>query len=110
VPGIGAAVSEGSHTVKQAFLMFGDAMRSLNATTQHTNTLLGEVVGELRALHRGHEEIVKRMDAAAERARDIERRMADGERKSDGKIRLLERRLDNHDEQLATLRTAALKG
>jgi predicted nucleic acid-binding Zn-ribbon protein len=102
-------MSEESHTVKQAFLMFGDAMRSLNSTQQHTNTLLGSVIDELKSLHRGHQEIVQRMDAAAERSKDIERRVSEGERKSDGKIKVLERRLDIHDQQLATLRESALK-
>lgn len=103
-------MSEESHTVKQAFLMFGDAMRSLNATTQRSNALLEEVVGELRSLHRGHQEIITRMDVAEERRKDIERRVVEGERKSEGKIKLLERRLDSHDEQFALLRSAALKG
>ena len=102
-------MSEESDTTKKAFLLFGDAMRSLNSSQQVTNTLLGEVVGELRALHRGHQEIIQRMDAAAERHRDMERRVSEGERKSDNKIKVLERRLDTHEQQLATLRTAVLK-
>ncbi len=103
-------VSENSHTVKQAFLMFGDAMRSLNATTQHTNTLLGSVIDELKSLHRGHQEIVQRMDAAAERSRDMYKLIVDNERKSDNRIKLLERTVETHGQQLAALRQSALKG
>jgi len=105
----GVIVSEESDTTKKAFLLFGDAMRSLNATTQHTNTLLGEVIGELKALHRGHQEIVQRMDAAAERHRDMERRFSESERKSDGRIKVLERRVDELAGQTATLRAKVLK-
>lgn len=101
-------MSEETHTIKQAFLMFGDALRLMDSTQKRTNTLLESVVKELQSLHRGHEQIVTRMDAAAERSRDMERRFTESERKSDGKIKLLERRLDNHDEQLATLRKGAL--
>jgi hypothetical protein len=102
-------MSEESHTTKQAFLMFGDALRVMNATQQHTNTLLEGVIDQLKNIDRRDQEIVQRMDASAERAKDIERRMVDGERKSDSKIKLLERRLDNHDEQLATLRKSRLE-
>jgi predicted nucleic acid-binding Zn-ribbon protein len=102
-------MSEESHTTKQAFLMFGDALRVMNSTQQRTNALLESVVDQLKSIDRRDQEIIQRMDAAAERASAIERRIADGERKSDGKIKVLERRLDNHEEQLATLRKAAFK-
>ena len=109
-------MSEESDTTKKAFLLFGDAMRSLNSAQQVTNTLLGEVVGELKALHRGHQEIIQRMDAAAERGRDMERRFSESERKSEGRIKVLEvavaalgRTSETHGQQLATLRQSALK-
>lgn len=102
-------MSEESDTTKKAFLLFGDAMRALNSSQQVTNTLLGEVVGELKALHRGHQEIIQRMDAAAERHRDMERRFTDSERKSDGRIKVLERRVDELAGQTATLRAKVLK-
>jgi hypothetical protein len=101
-------VSEESHTTKQAFLMFGDALRVMNATQQHTNTLLEGVIDQLKSIDRRDQEIVQRMDAATERARDIERRMQDGDRKSDSKIKVLERRLDTHESQLSELRKAAI--
>jgi hypothetical protein len=104
----GAIVSEESHITKQTFLAIVDALRVMNATAQHSNTMLGSVVDELKSIHRGQQEIVQRMDASVERQRDLERRMSEGERKSDGKIKLLERRLDNHDEQIATLRKSAI--
>ena len=102
-------MSEESHTVKQAFLMFGDALRVMNATQQHTNKLLSDVVDQLKSIDRRDQEIIQRMDAAAERSKDLEKRVLDGERKSEGKIRVLERRLDTHEQQLATLRESALK-